>query len=83
MSVKLFENRKAEEEIGGYMTDEIVCTRGVMKGRRWAVTPQGLKIGRADGCDISRGQSPIFPGTVPLITSRNPKLTEFHVDEFS
>ena len=37
------------------MTYEIVCTRGSMKGRRWVVTPQGLKIGRADGCEIRVG----------------------------
>ena len=37
------------------MNYEIVCTRGPMKGRRWAVTPRGLKIGRADGCEIQVG----------------------------
>ena len=37
------------------MTYEIVCTRGPMKGRRWVVTPQGLKIGRAEGCEIQVG----------------------------
>ena len=34
------------------MTYEIACTRGPMKGRRWDVTPKGLKVGRAEGCEI-------------------------------
>ena len=34
------------------MTYEIVCTRGPMKGRRWKVTPNGLKIGRDKSCEI-------------------------------
>ena len=28
------------------MSYEILCTRGPMKGRKWAITPKGLKIGR-------------------------------------
>ena len=31
---------------------ELVCTRGPMKGRRWNLTPDGLKIGRAESCEI-------------------------------
>ena len=34
------------------MNYEIVSTRGPMKGRRWILTPQGVKIGRADSCEI-------------------------------
>ncbi len=34
------------------MSYEIVCTRGPMKGRRWKVTPNGLKIGRDKSCEI-------------------------------
>lgn len=34
------------------MVYEIVCTRGAMKGRRWEVTPVGLKIGRSAKCEI-------------------------------
>ena len=37
------------------MAYEIVCARGPMKGRRWLLTPQGLKIGRADRCEIHVG----------------------------
>ena len=34
------------------MQYELVCTRGRMKGRRWNLTPDGLKIGRAESCEI-------------------------------
>ena len=34
------------------MNCEIVCTRGPMKGRRWGITPRGLKIGRDESCEI-------------------------------
>ena len=37
------------------MTYKLVCTRGPMKGRMWEVTPQGVKIGRAEGCEIQVG----------------------------
>lgn len=31
---------------------ELVCTRGPMKGRRWVLTPDGVKIGRAESCEV-------------------------------
>ena len=31
---------------------ELVCVHGPMKDRRWNLTPDGLKIGRAESCDI-------------------------------
>ena len=34
------------------MNYELVCTRGTMQGRRWVLTPKGVKIGRADSCEI-------------------------------
>ena len=34
------------------MNDELVCTRGPMKGRRWELTPKGVKIGRAESCEV-------------------------------
>lgn len=34
------------------MTYEIVCTRGPMKGRRWELTQKGVKIGRAESCEV-------------------------------
>ena len=37
------------------MNYEIVCTRGPTKGRRWKVTPNGLKIGRDKSCEIQVG----------------------------
>ena len=37
---------EGEQQEDGAMTYKLVCTRGPMKGRRWKVTPQGLKIGR-------------------------------------
>jgi len=34
------------------MNFELVCERGPMKGCRWSITPEGLKIGRAESCEI-------------------------------
>ena len=34
------------------MNYELVCTRGPMKGRRWELTPKGVKIGRAESCEV-------------------------------
>ena len=34
------------------MQYELVCTRGPMEGRRWNLTSDGLKIGRAESCEI-------------------------------
>ena len=34
------------------MNYEILCTRGPMKDRMWNLTPQVVKIGRADSCEI-------------------------------
>ena len=34
------------------MSYELVCVRGSMKDRRWSIASEGLKIGRAEACEI-------------------------------
>ena len=35
------------------MAYELICVKGPLKGRRWAVTSTGLKVGRAAECEVT------------------------------
>ena len=36
-----------------YMSYELICVKGPLKGRRWAVPSTGLKVGRAAECEVT------------------------------
>ena len=35
------------------MSFELICVKGPLKGRRWAVPSTGLKVGRAAECEVT------------------------------